>query len=470
MEQLGFCPDNDTICAISTPAGMGGIAVIRVSGKDAINNVMKSWRGKDLHNAVSHTAHLGQILTPDKETLDEVVATVFRSPNSFTGEDVVELSCHGSLWIQRQLVNLLIDNGCRAATGGEFTRRAFTNGRIDLSQAEAIADVIAASSAASHRIAISQMRGGFSQKLSELRNRLLEFASLLELELDFSEEEVEFADRKHLLELATKINGVINALAGSFAVGNAIKNGFPVAIVGETNAGKSTLLNTLLHDDKALVSDISGTTRDVIEDTILLNGLMFRFIDTAGIRNTTDKVETMGIERTYKKIGEASIVLWMIDGVHYDAKATMEMASRIAPLCQGKALIATINKLDEIDKTKLSDISDNIRKHMANIPIITISAKRGTGINELENLLVSTANIADSSQNDIIVTNARHYEALTHAGKSIRRAIDGLQANLSGDFIAQDIRECMHYLGEITGEITTNEILGSIFSRFCVGK
>ena len=355
MEQLNIKHSDDTICAISTPAGVGGIAVIRVSGEQAVEMVMKSWKGADLTKVASHTLHLGRIVDANGEILDEVVAAIFRGPNSFTGEDVVELSCHGSLWIQQQLVALLIDNGCRAAEGGEFTRRAFMNGRMDLSQAEAVADVIASSSRASHRIAVSQMRGGFSRMLASLREQLLEFVSLMELELDFSEEDVEFADRTHLIELAEHIEAVIGSLAESFAVGNAIKNGFPVAIVGETNAGKSTLLNRLLHDDKALVSDIRGTTRDVIEDTINLGGLTFRFIDTAGIRETTDTIESMGIERTFKKLDEATIVLWMIDGTQ-PADNIRTLAPEIVEHTDGKHLIAVLNKIDCLTDSQRADL------------------------------------------------------------------------------------------------------------------
>ena len=461
--------NDDTICAISTPPGTGGIAVIRVSGDKAVECVMKSWHGADLEKAATHTAHLGRITYPDGEILDEIVATVFRKPNSFTGEDTIELSCHGSQWIQQQLLSLLIKNGCRAAEGGEFTRRAFMNGKIDLSQAEAIADVIASSSKASHRVAISQMRGGFSNMIAGLRDKLLEFVSLMELELDFSEEDVEFADRIRLIELAEHIDNVITRLADSFSVGNAIKNGIPVAIVGETNAGKSTLLNRLLHDDKAIVSDIRGTTRDAIEDTITLGGIEFRFIDTAGIRDTSDKIEAIGIDRTFKKIDNASIILWMIDGTQSIGNIR-ETAGKIIPHCNGKQLIAVINKTDKLDSTGIQHIKTAIADVSPDISEISISAKNDINVNKLEQLLIETAGIPENNPNAVIVTNARHYDALCHAQKSIRRAIDGLNTGLSGDFVSQDIRECLHYLGEITGEITTHEILGSIFSRFCVGK
>ncbi len=470
MEQLASTQHNeDTICAVSTPAGKGGIAVVRVSGRDAIGVVMKSWHGADLGSVPTHTLHLGRITDASGETLDEVVAAVFRGPRSFTGEDVVELSCHGSMWVQRQLVALLIANGCRAAEGGEFTRRAFMNGRLDLSQAEAVADVIASESRAAHRIAVSQMRGGFSRMLSGLREKLLEFVSLLELELDFSEEDVEFADRTRLISLAEEINAAVTHLADSFAVGNAIKNGFPVAIVGEPNAGKSTLLNRLLHDDKALVSDIRGTTRDVIEDTIVLGGLTFRFIDTAGIRQTTDTIETMGIERTFKKLDEASIILWMIDGTQPDENIAA-VAADILPHIEGKHLIAVINKIDQLDTAAIDSLRQCVASAMPQAAVATISAKADIAVDALEQSLIDAASTSDTDPNAVIVTNARHYDALVHAGEAIRRALDGLRQGLSGDFVAQDIRECMHYLGEITGEITTHEILGSIFSRFCIGK
>ena len=474
MEQLNIKYKNptaptDTICAISSPAGIGGIAVIRISGSQAIDNVMKSWKGKNLKEAKSHTLHLGRIVYPSGETLDEVVAALFKGPNSFTGEDVVELSCHGSTWVQQQLINLLIANGCRSAEGGEFTRRAFMNGRIDLSQAEAIADVIASSSRAAHRIAVSQMRGGFSKMLSDLRAQLLEFVSLLELELDFSEEDVEFADRTDLINLAKKIRSVIGSLADSFAMGNAIKNGFPVAIVGEPNAGKSTLLNRLLHDDKALVSDISGTTRDVIEDTIIIAGLKFRFIDTAGIRDTTDTIETMGIQRTFKKINEASIILWMIDATQ-PSQNIFEMASAIKPHLNDKHTIAVINKIDAVDEKTIKSIETAIASTIINASIAKISAKNDIAVDRLEQLLVAAAQVAETDENAVVITNARHYEALSRASQALDRAIPALIDGISGDFVAQDIRECMHYLGEITGEITTHDILGNIFARFCIGK
>ena len=471
MEQLDINQHNDdTICAVSTPAGVGGIAVVRVSGRDAVKCVMKSWRGADLNAVQTHTLHLGRIVDTDGETLDEVVAAVFRGPRSFTGEDVIELSCHGSLWVQQQLVALLIGNGCRAAEGGEFTRRAFMNGRLDLSQAEAVADVIASGSKAAHRIAVSQMRGGFSRMLSSLRERLLEFVSLMELELDFSEEDVEFADRSALRKLADEIEQVISRLAHSFSVGNAIKNGVPVAIIGETNAGKSTLLNVLLNEDKAIVSDIHGTTRDVIEDTVNIGGITFRFIDTAGIRETNDTIESLGIERTFQKLDQAEIVLWMVDAVNA-ASQIEQLSEKIIPRCEGKHLIVVFNKADLIeDKQK-----ENVLSLLKDFPkesteSIFISAKQRKNTSELQKMLIDAAHLPTVTQNDIIVTNVRHYEALNKALEAIHRVQNGLDSQISGDFLSQDIRECIFFISDIAGEVTNDMVLQNIFQHFCIGK
>ena len=457
---------DDTIVAISTPHGVGGIAVIRVSGKDAVLFVSRCWHGKPIEEMKSHTAHLGRITDASGEELDEVVLTVFKAPHSFTGEDVIEIACHGSLWIQQQIVNVLIDCGCRAASGGEFTRRAFANGKLDLSQAEAVADIIASSSRASHRVAMNQMRGVFSQRIGELRQQLLQFVSLIELELDFSEEDVTFADREKLLSLANQIHGVIKRLAESYATGNVIKNGLPVAIVGQTNAGKSTILNALLHDDKALVSDIQGTTRDVIEDTIVIGGITFRFIDTAGIRHSSDTIEAMGIERTFRKLDQAQIVLWVIDGTENPQDVAQFMADNIEPHCHDKQLMAVINKADVASADNIAAIT----KAIGQLKHVVISAKREADIAMLQQQVTEAAVIPQIDDNAVVVTNARHYEALVRADEALTRSIAGLKSGLSGDLVSQDIRECLHYLGEITGEISNNEILGEIFSHFCIGK
>ncbi|MBQ9584801.1 MAG: tRNA uridine-5-carboxymethylaminomethyl(34) synthesis GTPase MnmE [Muribaculaceae bacterium] len=455
----------DTICAVSTPHGMGGIAVIRVSGDDALAIVQQRWQGKPLSEMASHTAHLGHVVDSQSELLDEVVLTLFRAPNSFTGEDVVELSCHGSMWIQQQIVSTLIDAGCRAATGGEFTQRAFANGKLDLSQAEAIADVIASQSRASHHVAMNQMRGAFSRQLSSLRSQLLQFVSLIELELDFSEEDVTFADRERLTTLATSIKKVIDSLAGSYQAGNAIKNGLPVAIVGPTNAGKSTLLNTLLGDDRALVSDIKGTTRDVIEDTVVMGGTLLRFIDTAGIRESNDVIESMGIERSFKKMDEARIVLWVVDATAPIAELE-NFHKQIVEHCQDKAVIAVVNKIDA------SDTQAIVKKlKELDVKIAEISAREGTGVEQLKQDIIEAAALPQvNDENAVIVTNARHYHALVRASEAIDRTLQGLATGLSGDLVSQDIREGMHYLGEITGEISTDDILGEIFAHFCIGK
>lgn len=462
----------EAICAISTAPGLGAIAVVRVSGFNAVGIVdalFQSVRKNfSLKEAKSHTAHFGRLLYDDGSILDEVVATVFLAPNSFTGEDSVEISCHGSVFIQREILKLLLSHGCRMAMAGEFTQRAFANGRMDLSQAESVADLIASQNRASHRLAMNQMRGGFSKELQSLRDRLLTFTSLVELELDFADhEELEFADRTELKALANEIEQKIGRLKNSFSVGNAIKNGIPVSIIGETNAGKSTLLNLLLKEEKAIVSDVHGTTRDVIEDTVTIKGLLFRFIDTAGLRETSDKVEKMGIERSYREMDKAAVVLWVVDASqpiqHLD-----ELAEKIKQHLSDQKLVVVFNKIDLIDEEKRKEISEYYKQYSDTQ--IFISAKNAENADEIESVLVEASQIPEVRDGDVMVTNLRHYEALKNAHAAIQRVQQGLEDNISGDFLSQDIRECIYYLGEITGEITTDEVLGNIFSKFCIGK
>lgn len=459
---------NDTICAISTAAGVGGVAVIRVSGPEAfaICDTLFHAKQKDkkLAGQPAYSLTYGTIRT-ESETVDDVVAAIFRAPHSFTGEDTVEITCHGSLYIQQRLLQLLVAAGCRMARPGEYTQRAFLNGKMDLSQAEAVADLIASTSAGQHRLALNQMRGGFSRELKALREQLLKITSLMELELDFADhEELEFADRTELKALADEIERVISRLAESFKTGNAIKNGIPVAIIGETNAGKSTLLNLLLHEEKAIVSDIHGTTRDVIEDTTTLAGQLYRFIDTAGIRDTTDTIESLGIERTFRKIAQATIVLWMVDATDA-ARQIEEIGGKIFPQCADKQLIMVFNKADLLD-----DESDWSSLLPHELPFVTISAKAATNIERLQQMLVEAASTPNAGQGDVIVSNLRHYEALTRALDAIRRVQEGLAAHLSGDFVSQDLRECIFHLSDIVGEVTTDQVLGNIFSHFCIGK
>jgi len=460
-----------TITAISTAPGVGGIAVIRVSGKDAIRNSNHIFRLKkksfSLLEQAANTISFGSIVNAKEETIDEVLVAIFRAPHSFTGEDVVEISCHGSVFVQQQILHLLLENGCVLAQPGEFTQRAFLNGKMDLSQAEAVADLIASTSAASHRMAMNQMRGGFSTELMKLRTQLLNFVSLVELELDFNEEDVEFADRNQLKTLATDIEQVIDKLSDSFKVGNALKNGIPVALVGETNVGKSTLLNVLLNEEKAIVSDIHGTTRDVIEDSVIINGVTFRFIDTAGIRDTKDKIESMGIERTYQKIEQASIVLWILDCTQVTEHIEW-LTERIAKRSAGKKVILVFNKIDKIAEEERDVL--NLLFEQFEGERIYISARERINTEGLKKALIQAAQLPEITSADVVVSNIRHYEALQNAHSAICRVIDGIEIGISGDFLSQDIRECMHFLGEITGQISNDEILGNIFGKFCIGK
>lgn len=470
MEKENAMVDNSIICAIATPSGMGAIAVIRLSGVGCINlcdRVFRSPSGKCLAKVEPNTIHFGRIYDGE-ELVDEVLVSVFRAPHSFTGEDSIEISCHGSVYIQQRILQLLIHNGARLAEPGEYTRRAFLNGKMDLSQAEAVADLIASTSSAAHKMALNQMRGGFSSELIKLRGELLRITSLLELELDFSEEDVEFADRRQLLDISLGINTLLTRLCNSFSLGNVIKNGVPVAIVGNTNVGKSTLLNALLREEKAIVSNIEGTTRDVIEDTINIQGTTFRFIDTAGIRHTTDEVETIGIERTFSKIAQARIVLLLVDATK-DVEQIVPYYEQVkASLSSDSRLIILLNKIDKI--LDVGDIVTRLRLFSTGEVILPISAKSGQNIPDLEKYLLDEILRDDLPVDGVIVNNIRHYEALSSARKAILRVIEGLNSHLSGEFISQDIRECLHYLGEITGVITSDEILGFVFKNFCIGK
>ena len=462
---------DDTIAAISTAPGVGGIAVIRISGNQSIEIVSSIFKANkkdvEIKTASAYQAIYGTIYECEEE-IDKVVVSLFRAPHSFTGEDVVEISCHGSIYIQQRILSLLINKGCRLATAGEFTQRAFFNGKMDLSQAEAVADLINSQTKAAHSVALNQMKGTFSNKLSLLREKLLHLVSLLELELDFGDhEELEFADRKELIQISNELYNEIKKLTSSFSTGNAIKNGIPVSIIGNTNVGKSTLLNHLIGEEKAIVSDIPGTTRDIIEDVVNINGISFRFIDTAGIRSTSDTIEKIGIERSYNAINHSQIVIWVIDGSNYEIEKINDIKQYL--LKSGKIIITVINKIDIATQQQLDTIKLHLSDTLNNV--LLISAKKEQYIEELTNLLYEKAGISEDINNDIIVNNVRHYEALQHSLESIERIIEGLNNNIPSDFIAQDARETIHYLSEITGgEITTPEVLSNIFSKFCIGK
>lgn len=458
---------NDTICALATPAG-GAIGVLRISGPQAIDiadKLFKSASHKDSFSLSKVNRSYGNIYNCQGEILDDVLVNVFHSPHSYTGEDSIEISCHGSSYILQQVLHSLIDAGCRQAEPGEYTRRAYLNGKMDLSQSEAVADLVSASNKATHKLALSQLKGHFSNELSLLREQLLKMTSLLELELDFSDhEDLEFADRSELKALAQKIDNRITSLANTFKTGNALKKGIPVAIIGKTNVGKSTLLNNLLHEDKAIVSNIHGTTRDVIEDTTDIHGITFRFIDTAGIRKTTDEIEKIGIERTYKKINEAQIVVWLID----EQPSETEIAD-IQQRCEDKTLLIVQNKID-LSPIRFSFSSTS--SHKKSPIFLTLSAKSGLGITELEEAIYKAADIPEINENSVIVTSARHYEALSHAQQDLSHVLTSMDDGLSGDLIAEDLKMVLDDLSEITGEgrINSQEVLNNIFKHFCIGK
>jgi tRNA modification GTPase len=464
MQSFGFNQE-DTICALSTAPGVGAIAVVRITGQKAFEIFSKVF-SKDVALVKPRSVVFGNVLNQDGTTLDEVVAAIFKGPNSYTGEDTVEVSLHGSTYIQQTFLNILVDLGCRMATPGEYTMRAFLNGKLDLSQAEAVADVIESDSKAAHKLAFSQLRGGYSQQINQLREDLLNFASLLELELDFSEEDVEFADRTSLKILLEKVIGLVKSLVSSFKTGNAIKSGIPVAILGKPNAGKSTLLNALLRDERAIVSDIAGTTRDTIEDEMLLGGYRFRFIDTAGIRETEDTIENLGIERAFKKGVEASTVILVLDATNETATSATEKVDSVKTKIskEDTDLIIVINKADLVDEPTL-------KKNFAHLndPLF-ISAKLSSNIDALEERLLQKVAKIDEGNNQIIVTNMRHYQALSEALLSLEKANESLLAGVSSDWIALDIRQAIHYLGSIVGVITEDDILGNIFGKFCIGK
>ncbi len=486
--RLNMIP-NDTIVALATPSGAGAVALIRISGKEAINianQSFKSIKNKDLTKQKSHTLHLGHIVDGEK-ILDQVLVSIFKGPHSYTGENTIEISCHGSTFIQQQIIQLFLRKGCRIAQAGEFTLRSFLNGKMDLSQAEAVADLIASDNEASHQIAMQQMRGGFSNELAKLREELLNFASLIELELDFAEEDVEFADRSQFIDLLNRIEFVLKRLIDSFAVGNVIKNGIPVAIVGEPNVGKSTLLNALLNEERAIVSDIAGTTRDTIEDELVINGIGFRFIDTAGIRETQDVVESIGIQKTFEKIEQAQVVLLLVDGSKLivdgssPIKIEIEKIKNKYPL---KPLVIIINKKDIIAQEMITqfqvELATNNQQPTTNnqqpttnnqqLTTLFISAKNKEGIEELKNTLLSFVNTGALRNNETIITNTRHYDSLLKALEEIQKVQWGMQQNLSSDLMAIDIRQALYYFGEITGEVTNDELLGNIFANFCIGK
>lgn len=467
---------NDTIVALASPSGAGAISVIRISGKDAIviaHSVFESVKGKDIRIQKSHTLHLGNIVDNSK-IIDQVLLSIFKGTNSYTGENTIEISCHGSTYIQQQIIQLLLRKGCRAANAGEFTLRSFLNGKMDLSQAEAVADLISSDNEASHQIAMQQMRGGFSNEIAKLREELINFASLIELELDFAEEDVEFADRTQFYQLVNRIELVLKRLIDSFAVGNVIKNGIPVAIVGEPNVGKSTLLNALLNEERAIVSSIAGTTRDTIEDELVIGGIGFRFIDTAGIRETADEIENLGIRKTFEKIEQAQVVLYLVDGSRLSVDGKLENllleVGKTRNQFPQKPIVVIINKMDLISPENVSIIDEKLTTNSQQPTTIYISAKENRGVDELKNQLLSFVNTGALRNNETIVTNSRHYDSLLKALDEIQKVRHGLETNLSSDLMAIDIKEALYQFGLITGQVTNEELLGNIFANFCIGK
>ncbi|WP_416865904.1 MAG: tRNA uridine-5-carboxymethylaminomethyl(34) synthesis GTPase MnmE [Imperialibacter sp.] len=460
MGALSYSQFDDTIVALATPQGIGAIAVVRLSGPQAIRIANAVFHGKDLDAVDSHTIHFGTI-REGKEVIDEVLMSVFIAPRSFTKENVVEISCHGSSYIIKRIINLTVSKGARLAKPGEFTKRAFLNGQFDLAQAEAVADVISSDSEAAHQAAMSQMRGGFSKDIKQLREQLIHFASMIELELDFGEEDVEFADRHDLAKLVTDLKTIINQLIKSFDLGNVIKNGVPTVIAGKPNAGKSTLLNALLKEEKAIVSDIAGTTRDSIEDEINIEGVAFRFIDTAGIRETTDVIEALGVERTHSKMKEASLILYLFDLVNDNITDINKEINKLENL--GKPFIPIGNKIDKAPAGLVAQLKEDDR-------FIFISASQQQYLEELKDKILDQVNLKNVRSSDTIVTNARHFESLLKTSQALDDVLTGIGSNVTGDFLALDIRQALHHLGEITGEVTNDDLLANIFSKFCIGK
>lgn len=464
----------DTITALATAPGAGAIAIIRVSGEkslEIVSSIFKAKSGKSLIDQDSHTLHLGTIYD-NQRIIDEVLVSLFKGTKSYTGEPTVEISCHGSAYIQQEILQLLLRKGCRAAKAGEFTLRAFINGKMDLSQAEAVADLIASDNAGSHQIAMQQMRGGFSAEIADLRQELLDFASLIELELDFAEEDVEFANREQFQQLITKITRVLKRLIDSFATGNVIKNGIPVAIVGEPNVGKSTLLNALLNEERAIVSDIAGTTRDSIEDEISIGGIGFRFIDTAGIRETVDVIEGLGIKKTFEKIAQAQVVIFLIDAfqsLEFGVQSSEFEIETIKDKYPEKNLIIVANKVDQLSEEDREGLINTLSQ-IEGSSYLLLSAKTNQGVEKLQQLLLDFVNTGALRNNETLVTNSRHYDALLKALEEIERVQEGINIGLTGDLLAIDIRQALYHFGEITGQVTNDELLGNIFVNFCIGK